>query len=306
MTMKVLPTLLGFTALLACGAPQQPPTSPASVAGQSAEDRVLYLKKYLRRFGYLGDPQDLPFLVASGHPKTHDQALHHSQGATFDEETQAALRTYQSFAGLAATGEVDDSTFSALTRIRCGVPDVFSFTTVGRRWTGTNLTYAITEGSRQIDRVAIRASLQLAFDQWSSVTNLSFSEATDPESADIRVRFSIREHGDGVPFDGPSGTLAHAFFPPPNAGALAGDAHFDDEEPWSIETPAPLNQIDLSTVVLHEIGHSLGLGHSSVLEAVMYPFYPGQRRELHPDDIAGIQSLYPPEGAPVGAPASAL
>ena len=47
-------------------------------------------------------------------------------------------------------------------------------------------------------------------------------------------------------------------------------------------------------VAVHEFGHSLGLAHSDVYGAIMWPSYEGYRPNLalHEDDIEGIQSLY--------------
>lgn len=52
----------------------------------------------------------------------------------------------------------------------------------------------------------------------------------------------------------------------------------------------------LQTVYLHELGHAVGLGHSSDPSAVMYAYYGGARCALSQDDLNGILSLYPTGG----------
>jgi hypothetical protein len=65
---------------------------------------------------------------------------------------------------------------------------------------------------------------------------------------------------------------------------------------WHAGSTSCTNQsgkFDAQTVLLHENGHVVGLGHSDVQQAVMYPSYGGARCQLHQDDIDGISSLYP-------------
>jgi hypothetical protein len=42
----------------------------------------------------------------------------------------------------------------------------------------------------------------------------------------------------------------------------------------------------------HEVGHALGLSHSGVEEAVMFLYFDGMTRPIHPDDQAAIHSVY--------------
>ncbi|KAH0625167.1 hypothetical protein JD844_033341 [Phrynosoma platyrhinos] len=97
-----------------------------------------------------------------------------------------------------------------------------------------------------------------------------------------------KNHGDSYPFDGPRGTLAHAFAP---GEGLGGDTHFDNAEKWTMG----MNGFNLFTVAAHEFGHALGLAHSSDPSALMYPTYKYQHPsgfQLPKDDVKGIQALY--------------
>jgi hypothetical protein len=126
---------------------------------------------------------------------------------------------------------------------------------------------------------------------WEQVTNINLVQVSDngepdgapglqqgdPNVGDIRIG--------ALPMG--SGQLAFTLVPPPvNGGTDAGDMFFNSTQSWGSKG------YDLETVALHEFGHALGLGESSVMQAVMYTYYTGVKTTLNADDIGAIQSLY--------------
>ena len=157
----------------------------------------------------------------------------------------------------------------------------------GSRWKAHDLTYRVKKypSTDRLSKSEVDGQIKLAFSMWEEVTDLRFSKRVSG-SVHIEISFEEYEHGDGDPFDGPGGTLAHAYFP-----QYGGDVHLDDTEYWTIESFKGTNLLQSIT---HELGHSLGLSHSDVRNAMMAPFYRGwdPYMRLDQDDIIAIQALY--------------
>uniref|UniRef100_A0A8C3WFR1 Stromelysin-1 n=1 Tax=Catagonus wagneri TaxID=51154 RepID=A0A8C3WFR1_9CETA len=210
------------------------------------------------------------------------------------------IQEMQKFLGLEVTGKLDSNTLEMMRKPRCGVPDVGHFSTFPGlpRWRKTDLTYRIVNYTLDLPRDVIDSAIEKALTIWGEVTPLTFSKISEGE-ADIMITFAVREHGDFIPFDGPGKVLAHAYAPGPG---IHGDAHFDDDEQWTKDTSGT----NLFLVAAHELGHSLGLFHSTNSDALMYPVYNPltdlARFRLSQDDVNGIQFLYGPPPAPPADP----
>lgn len=138
------------------------------------------------------------------------------------------------------------------------------------------------------------SAVNAAFNAWSSVANLTFVQVADDGAA-----FNAATNSGNIrlglhTFDGPNGTLAHGYYPPNNGGSAAGDIHFDLGDIWKVGFGGA--GFDIFQVLAHELGHALGLNHTSVPGSLMNPFYTEAFLGPQADDIAGMQFIY---GAPV-------
>ena len=75
------------------------------------------------------------------------------------------------------------------------------------------------------------------------------------------------------------------------------DIEFNPNISFSTSSTPPSGSFSLQSVATHEEGHSLGLDHSGIAHAVMFPFgdttSAGQQLTLSADDAIGISYLYP-------------
>jgi hypothetical protein len=178
------------------------------------------------------------------------------------------------------------------------------YVTSGSGWSkdssGTvTLSYVFGTLTPKLDSAQAMQTILQALTAWTQYAPVKFvagQSAAAPRT--VYIWFAEYDHGDGYPFDGPGGILAHTFYPaPPNSESIAGDMHFDGSENWHIGA-----NTDLATVALHEAGHALGLAHVDNPAALMYPYYSlGQK--ISEDDIAGVQALYVDAGAPAATTA---
>ncbi|MBI4576255.1 MAG: IPT/TIG domain-containing protein [Planctomycetes bacterium] len=196
---------------------------------------------------------------------------------------------------------VFSGTTYAFMRLASGAAGIF--------WAGTTTSavpYTISSiGSDDVGDQSEATAFRLAFKAWERLPDchLRFLEVTDAgqrartdwQAGDLHLCWFDEGNASSF-FSGGSGIIAVtpiSFFA--NGQIADADIIFNGRD-HRFSTDGTPGTFDIQNIATHEVGHFLGLDHTAVFGATMYPFaFQGMvsQRSLQADDVAGARHIYP-------------
>lgn len=173
------------------------------------------------------------------------------------------------------------------------------YTLEGPRWTARVVTWSLAAAGGLFSNAvgpAYEAVMQQAVALWDDLAGITLVQVADSRAADMRIGFGLFGAGAGQ-----IGETSYSYFNG-TVQAFAPGATVRAEDPAERQVGNDGlyagTQTSLAQVVLHEIGHALGLSHSGDPSSVMYPVATAANRGFDAADLDGIRALY---GAPAFA-----
>jgi hypothetical protein len=241
----------------------------------------------------LFDDQDIDVFGFAGQRSTVNAAL--SQSVSSIAQSDFAM-------GNVAAGNAVQAGFKQAVAAASVAPSAGTGNAVleGAKWDQTVITWSLADSqgpagspfSGYMDS-SYEATVQGAFSAWAAADpGITFQEVADSSQSDIRLGF-----GD---FDSATSAVVGLTSLDAVNGVLQPDAVIRVEDPTELALTADATgqqvytgtDATLSQVLLHEIGHSLGLADNSDQNSVMYYELTANNRSLDSTDLAGIASVY--------------
>jgi hypothetical protein len=187
-------------------------------------------------------------------------------------------------------------------------------------WDSRCLSFGVQRGGSPLRHISFQVAdsiIQGAFEQWMHAdcgngTHPSFDMwdlgapfggiiCNEPEFNSTKPNANVWIFRDqDWPYEGQNSTLAltSTIFEKSTGALLDADVEINSYNNVLTTTSvsSEVNK-DLASIVTHEAGHFLGMGHSQVKQATMYAQYSAgdlNYRSLDPDDEGGICAIYPP------------
>jgi hypothetical protein len=200
------------------------------------------------------------------------------------------------------------------TQSACALEDDCIVTGKELYWPSDCVTFAVQEdGSKEhgIDAEAVAEAAEDAFDRWSRAEcpgggspsiegeYVGTVECSKSEFSTSAANANIIMLRDDWPYATGEGVLGLTLVRFGTKTGRLDDADIEiNGEEFELDLAPSGSEADLDVILTHEIGHLLGLNHSSDETATMFASYVPRGSEalsLSEDDVAGICDAYPPD-----------
>jgi predicted Zn-dependent protease len=226
---------------------------------------------------YPGDPWSYGFAGDK------DKVKQFIQSSTSAESFSFAIKTDNTLAARAS-----------LNQVRFAMDNDIPWAVSGSKWDHQTITWSLggaADGfARKFDSNA-EATTQAAFEDWAKASGLTFVEVSDPSKADISIGWNQLDTADtgviGV-------TNANS-----SSGIYKSGTKINIEDPNQIgfesnagRTVYDGTDVSLRQVLLHEIGHALGLATTGNEDSIESYYLGSKNQTISANDTIAIQSLY--------------
>ena len=185
---------------------------------------------------------------------------------------------------------------AALAALMIAAPSAYVLN--GPKWGTYQIPYYVNPANQDVSASAAIAAIQAGANAWNSQTNanlqLYYMGTTTGSKLELNYKNEVFFRNDSK-----SGTIAEAYWWYNSSYKLvdADIVFYDGGFKFFTGSSGCSNGLYIEDTAVHEFGHAIGLGHSSVSGATMAPktsYCATAGRTLEADDIAGVEKLYPP------------